>query len=844
MGQGQSQHEQARSDELLQQLAGSQALEYQDIFWKHLFLSMSGPLAGLDPSLVAQKLNGICESLLLNNPSTHNLQVLVLHTVALLHDVKAGKNRRSAANAVRFISAVLGAINRSQAPRENLTSLFEISPTLPIPRELVAPGNHQLLKILVRRLMSTLAEVGPSEATYVVLFECACCLLVLASAQLAGNGTGSSGGAGPGRSPAIDALLTQQATAPMFMQRLLQAVMARPPPPRDGSLYLGRPAGQAGFSVVGMARSAAASLIWLPATTLSYMASAAGATEPAWPVPLSQSPLADVSLLLLLVLVHTPDHPPVLVNPFKWGLASLTDTSAGDDWGSGRAGSGAGRPSIDLEGGRGGSVSSGPTSPTTAPTIRYPALFDALTTLMHAPGPPEALEGGVAVGAEEGALLGYLLLHGCSSFRDYVLSRTDVELLLLPVLRHMYTTRAKDNPSLAYLLQVWVLILSQDALFAANVHRLLLPPGAASWYKEQLLTGGTGGSGGPGLSGASGPDAAAAAVAAGALSGPNVADRRGGGQGSGLTLGSLMVIVLLRTVSANFGSSQEGGSGASSSSSSGGGDLSLPTNALAALANLAPHTTYLHPHAAQRLLSLTQALAKRYTRLQAKVSAASQGLASGGPGAAQPDATSDAAAAGAELAVLEDYLRIVLEVINAALVGPHSHHVSSSGATTLLSAQATAAGVQLAKNSELVYALLHRQEVILGLRSNPRLSDLVNNLLQVIDFFNQRLDGARAAEAGGSKGGVPGGALAAPQPGASGASGQGGWSVERVLNLVSSSAHYWRPDKLRPFPELRFVYEEEGDAGAFFVPHVWGLVRAHAGWVLGAPTGAAAMQSR
>lgn len=121
MGQAQSQHEQARSDELLQQLAGPQAIEYQDIFWKNLFLSMSSTLASSEPSLVEQKLSSVCENLreclrgismqcsesqlswlfltfgllcfgnaVLNNPSTHNLQVLVLHTVALLHDVKAG----------------------------------------------------------------------------------------------------------------------------------------------------------------------------------------------------------------------------------------------------------------------------------------------------------------------------------------------------------------------------------------------------------------------------------------------------------------------------------------------------------------------------------------------------------------------------------------------------------------------------------------------------------------------------------------------------------------------------------------------------------------------------------
>lgn len=64
------------------------------------------------------------------------------------------------------------------------------------------------------------------------------------------------------------------------------------------------------------------------------------------------------------------------------------------------------------------------------------------------------------------------------------------------------------------------------------------------------------------------------------------------------------------------------------------------------------------------------------------------------------------------------------------------------------------------------------------------------------------------------------------------ASGRDGWSVDKVLSLVATSAHYWRPDRLRPFQELKFVYEEEGEASAFFVPYVWGLVRGRAGWLL------------
>ena len=33
----------------------------------------------------------------------------------------------------------------------------------------------------------------------------------------------------------------------------------------------------------------------------------------------------------------------------------------------------------------------------------------------------------------------------------------------------------------------------------------------------------------------------------------------------------------------------------------------------------------------------------------------------------------------------------------------------------------------------------------------------------------------------------------------------------------------WRSDRMRPFPDLRFVYEEEQSPEEFFVPYVWSL---------------------
>lgn len=65
-----------------------------------------------------------------------------------------------------------------------------------------------------------------------------------------------------------------------------------------------------------------------------------------------------------------------------------------------------------------------------------------------------------------------------------MLARTDLEALLLPLLQQLYST----PPALAnqlYMLQIVLLILSQDASFARLVHQVQLP--AVGWYKERGL---------------------------------------------------------------------------------------------------------------------------------------------------------------------------------------------------------------------------------------------------------------------------------------------------------------------------------------------------------------------
>ncbi len=63
-------------------------------------------------------------------------------------------------------------------------------------------------------------------------------------------------------------------------------------------------------------------------------------------------------------------------------------------------------------------------------------------------------------------------------------ARSDLEVLLLPLLHMLYTAPGRA-PSHLYMLLIILLILTQDASFAANVHKVQLS--SVPWYRERLL---------------------------------------------------------------------------------------------------------------------------------------------------------------------------------------------------------------------------------------------------------------------------------------------------------------------------------------------------------------------
>jgi hypothetical protein len=68
--------------------------------------------------------------------------------------------------------------------------------------------------------------------------------------------------------------------------------------------------------------------------------------------------------------------------------------------------------------------------------------------------------------------------------QEYVLVRTDLDTLLMPLLEMLYNA-PKRTANQIYMLLIILLILSQDSSFNANIHKLVLP--AVPWYQERLL---------------------------------------------------------------------------------------------------------------------------------------------------------------------------------------------------------------------------------------------------------------------------------------------------------------------------------------------------------------------
>ncbi|XP_018307087.1 dymeclin [Mycetomoellerius zeteki] len=334
---------------------------------------------------------------------------------------------------------------------------------------------------------------------------------------------------------------------------------------------------------------------------------------------------------------------------------------------------------------------------------------------------------------DEVTLLLYMLLHRNSSVKQDIMRRPDIQLLVTPILQILY--HAPNNTSHhIYMSLIILLILSEDETFNKRIHEIMLK--GVTWYTERSI--------------------------------------------SEISLGGLLILVVIRTIQYNMFKMR---------------DKYLHTNCLAALANMSAQFTSLHPYVSQRLLSLFETLAKKHARLEARILELTQSTTLPSNNSVVLDTTIDTAInmnvhtksgkANAstvsivtnedliqDLTILEEVLRMVLEIINSCL----TH--------------------RLAHNPNLIYTLLYKKDVFQPFRTHSAFQDIVQNIDSVINFFSYKLEQKDQSQLG----------------------------VSQVLATIRQGTLEWPRDRLRKFPELKFKYVEEEQPEEFFIPYVWSVV--------------------
>ncbi|XP_057476837.1 uncharacterized protein LOC130764551 [Actinidia eriantha] len=617
-----------------------------------------------------------CEVLAQNNYYTRHLAKILIHLAWCLQECLSSSgvppfSYLKAINAT-YISSVFLKYYIENAKTDNFEELcLSLDENEAVPSNFSRDQNIQ--NLVMHGVLSFIGKVDVSQHASLLHHELLNFMLVAMSTQLLS-------GPSPGPKdihPFIDAAMVQESSlVGLVVRKLLSNYITRPRFALNAASYdIFSEGNQPG--VLQRVGSAAASFVLLP---FSYFVSSSGEA--------TRSPLAYSSLHMLLILVHyrkcvlatvkdrsddsatsdllLKENTYFSENPFCKALENARDIEF---------------DRVDIE----GNAHSGP-------IVRVPfaSLFDTL---------------GMYLADETAVLLLYSLVHGNSDFLEYVLVRTDLDTLLMPMLETLYNA-SKRTSNQIYMVLIILLILSQDSSFNASIHKLILP--SVPWYQERLL--------------------------------------------HQTSLGSLMVIILIRTVKYNLSKLR---------------DVYLHTNCLAILANMAPHVHHLSAYASQRLISLFDMLSRKYTKL-AELKNDKMHIGNGeSRGDNLPDDMST------ELHIYTDFLRIVLEILNGILT------------------------YALPRNPEVVYATMHRQEVFLPFKNHPRFNELLENIFNVLDFFNSRMD-AQSMD--------------------------GEWSVEKVLQVIIINCRSWRGEGMKMFPQLHFTYEQESHPEEFFIPYVWQLV--------------------
>ncbi|XP_041048708.1 dymeclin isoform X2 [Carcharodon carcharias] len=499
MGANSSSIAELANNSYLQRLAGTETISENDPFWNQLLsFSFTTPTNGADTQLLEEATLPISKSLIENNSRTENLQALVKIFLSRTNELKISAECQDqlfiwqAHNAL-FIIRCLLKVFVSQMPEEELQLNFTYQERAPLSYGAEA---EDLLKELICNLVHLIIELPLLDITYSILLESVTTLLVLLSYQLFQKEII--------RESLIYKCLMQgqclQYTSRIVKTLLYNFIRQEKCPPPGTQVF--EQTSEGSGLLYGLA-SGVASGLW---TVLTLGGVGNKATQQGD----VSSPLANRSLLLLLVLSNlsnTPESP----NPYRQSIMSFKNTQDN-------------------------------TAIQSPNSYCFQINFNSLYTALY-----EQQK------SDQATLLLYTLLHQNPNVRTYVLARTDVENLVLPILETLYCVEERNSHHV-YMALIILLILTEEDSFNRSVHEVILKN--ITWYAERVLT--------------------------------------------EISLGSLLILVVIRTVQYNMTRTR---------------DKYLHTNCLAALANMSAQFRSLHQYAAQRIISLFALLSKKHNKV-------------------------------------------------------------------------------------------------------------------------------------------------------------------------------------------------------------------------------------
>ncbi|KAK7475756.1 hypothetical protein BaRGS_00032977 [Batillaria attramentaria] len=620
MGAAGSSLSELADNEYLKRLSGTEPINPMDPFWNQLLsFSFLIPVTSADARLMEESTALTARNFAINNCHTGNLRALVHNFMLRATELKASAQCEDnifiwqTYNSL-FIIRSLCKYFVEHLSEELLIQQFDCRP----PNADGTPADDTddeiggQIEKFISALVELLVDVPVLNFTYALHLESLNTLLVLLSIQMFQPQ--------PATQFNIYRYLMQGKCAihaPLLVKVLLWNYINQEKCPPE--LY--RSGEDAGL--LSSVTAAVASSLW-SVVTLGMGSKPKKKEEDEF----TETLLANQSLLFLLVLTNhcTIDRAGV-GNPYREALFCFTDSN-------------------DMT-----SV----TQATATFKLEYSKMYDTLCATLR---------------DDQTTLLLYLLIHQNQGMKSFILSRTNIDLLVLPLLRILYQAQERNSHHI-YMALIILLVLSEDNVFNKDVHEITIK-----------------------------------------------------------------------------------------------NDKYLHTNCLAALANMSAQFSNLHPFVAQKIISLFSQLCKRHARLIDQI----RQVASDPPpddeteGETQQDYIQD-------LGVLEEVLRMVLEIVNSCLT--HSLH----------------------HNPHLVYTLLYQRGLFATFRTHPTFQDIIQNIDTVLSFFSARLD-------------RNGSSLSPPQ----------------VLEIIKEGALQFRRDRLKKFPELKFKYVEEESPEEFFIPYIWSLV--------------------